>query len=227
MPPQLRKVEELDREQVAAPARWDFRGELRALLRLAIPVVLSELAWMLMSVVDTIMVGRLSPEAIGAVGLSSSLYYIPALFGAGLLLGLDTLVSQAYGRGDHADCRKWVMQGIYIVLLFSVPVMIIVAVDSGALAALGNQSRRRLADRRLPAPAQLGNALAADLRLLPPLSPGHAHREAGHLRPGHRQRSQPGRELAAHLREVRPARDGRSRFGALDRLRPRLYGGHF
>ena len=79
-----------------------------------------------MSVVDTIMVGRLSPEAIGAVGLSSSLYYIPALFGAGLLLGLDTLVSQAYGRGDHADCRKWVMQGIYIVLLFSVPVMIIV-----------------------------------------------------------------------------------------------------
>ena len=126
MPPQLRKVEELDRVMVAAPAKWDFRGELRALLRLAIPVVLSELAWMLMSVVDTIMVGRLSPEAIGAVGLSSSLYYIPALFGTGLLLGLDTLVSQAHGRGDHADCRKSVMQGIYIVLLFSVPVMIIV-----------------------------------------------------------------------------------------------------
>jgi len=126
MPPLLRKVEESDREKVAAPGRWDFRGELRALLRLAIPVVLSELAWMMMSVVDTIMVGRLSPEAIGAVGLSSSLYYIPALFGTGLLLGLDTLVSQAHGRGDHIDCRKWVMQGIYIVLLFSVPVMIIV-----------------------------------------------------------------------------------------------------
>src|SRR5271154_4094277 len=126
MPPQLRKVEELDRDTFAAPGQWDFRGELRALLRLAIPVVLSELAWMMMSVVDTIMVGRLSPEAIGAVGLSSALYYIPALFGTGLLLGLDTLVSQAYGRGDHADCRKWVMQGIYIVLLFSIPVMIIV-----------------------------------------------------------------------------------------------------
>lgn len=126
MPPQLPKMEELNREKAAAPRNWRLGGELRALLRLAIPVVLSELAWMLMSVVDTIMVGRLSPEAIGAVGLSSSLYYIPALFGAGLLLGLDTLVSQAYGRGDHADCRKWVMQGIYIVLLFSVPVMIIV-----------------------------------------------------------------------------------------------------
>jgi MATE family multidrug resistance protein len=126
MPPQLRSVEGQNREKAAAPRSWHLGGELRALLRLAIPVVLSELAWMMMSVVDTIMVGRISPEAIGAVGLSSSLYYIPALFGTGLLLGLDTLVSQAYGRGDHADCRKWVMQGIHIVLLFSVPVMIIV-----------------------------------------------------------------------------------------------------
>src|SRR5580698_10182119 len=106
MPPKLRNGEELERGKSAASPKWDARGESRALLRLAIPVVLSELAWMLMSVVDTVMVGRLSPEAIGAVGLSSSLYYIPALFGPGLLLGLDTLVSQAYGRGDHADCRK-------------------------------------------------------------------------------------------------------------------------
>src|SRR5277367_2162730 len=115
MPPQLQNVEELNRQKIDPPGQWDFRGELRALLRLAIPVVLSELAWMMMSVVDTIMVGRLSPEAIGAVGLSSSLYYIPALFGAGLLLGLDTLVSQAHGRGDDDDCRRWLMQGLYIV----------------------------------------------------------------------------------------------------------------
>src|SRR5271170_651616 len=123
MPPQLPRVEEPSWQTARVPVQWDWAGELRALLRLAIPVVLSELAWMMMAVVDTIMVGRLSPEAIGAVGLSSSLYYIPALFGAGLLLGLDTLVSQAYGRGDHADCRQWVLQGIYIALLFSVPVM--------------------------------------------------------------------------------------------------------
>ncbi|MEA2260477.1 MAG: multidrug resistance protein family, partial [Acidobacteriaceae bacterium] len=62
-----------------------FRSELAALLLLAIPVVLSELGWMAMSIVDTIMVGRLSPAAIGAVGISSAIFYTPALFGIGLL----------------------------------------------------------------------------------------------------------------------------------------------
>ena len=126
MSPQFHKVEEQNRDKLAAARNRHLRGEQRALRRLPIPVVLSELAWMMMSVVDTIMVGRLSPEAIGAVGLSSSLYYIPALFGVGLLLGLDTLVSQAFGRRDDAECRHLLMQGIYIALLFSVPVMVIV-----------------------------------------------------------------------------------------------------
>jgi MATE family multidrug resistance protein len=112
-----------------APERqgpWKLRYEVRALLRLAIPVVLSELAWMLMAVVDTIMVGHLSPEAIGAVGLGSNLYYIPALFGAGLLLGLDPLVSQAFGRGDDDDCRAWLSQSLYLALALSVPIIVAV-----------------------------------------------------------------------------------------------------
>jgi MATE family multidrug resistance protein len=124
MPLPTQKAEEPVRLPVSAA--WDLGGELRALLTLAIPVVLSELAWMLMSVVDTIMVGHLSPEAIGAVGLSSGLYYVPSLFGLGLLLGLDTLVSQAYGRNDDRDCLRWLTQGLYIAGATAVPAMLIV-----------------------------------------------------------------------------------------------------
>lgn len=127
MPLQAQKPEaRAPTEASRAPSAWQLGGELRALLKLAIPVVLSELAWMMMSVVDTIMVGRLSPEAIGAVGLSSVLYYVPALCGMGLLLGLDTLVSQAYGRGDDNDCRRSLDQGLYIALAVTVPIMLIV-----------------------------------------------------------------------------------------------------
>jgi MATE family, multidrug efflux pump len=101
------------------PTQIDLRKELRSLLALAIPVILSELGWMSMSIVDTIMVGRLSAEAIGAVGMGNALYYAPALFGIGILLGLDTLVSQAYGRGDFDECHRWLSQGVYVAAAFT------------------------------------------------------------------------------------------------------------
>jgi MATE family multidrug resistance protein len=106
--------------------RTRFRSELAALLLLAVPVVLSELGWMAMSVVDTIMVGRLSPAAIGAVGISSAIFYTPTLFGIGLLLGLDTLVAQAFGRGDFDDCHRALAQGVYLAIAYTPVAMLIV-----------------------------------------------------------------------------------------------------
>src|SRR5690242_10769300 len=92
-----------------------LRRELGSLLALAIPVILSALGWITMGIVDSIMVGRLGPEAIGAVGISSASYYAPALFGIGILLGLDTVVSQAWGRRDFHVCHQWLAQGVYLV----------------------------------------------------------------------------------------------------------------
>jgi multidrug resistance protein, MATE family len=105
-----------------------FRSELAALLQLAIPVVLSELGWMAMSIVDTIMVGRLSPAAIGAVGISSAIFYTPTLFGIGLLLGLDTLVAQAFGRGDFDDCHRALAQGVYLAIGYTPIAMLLVGI---------------------------------------------------------------------------------------------------
>lgn len=98
---------------------YSLGAELRALLSLAIPVILSELGWVAMGIVDTIMVGRIGPGAIGAVGISSAAYYAPALFGIGILLGLDTVVAQAWGRRDFAVCHQWLAQGVYLVLVYA------------------------------------------------------------------------------------------------------------
>jgi len=65
------------------PARAEWGGELRAMIALAVPVVLSELGWMAQGVVDNIMVGRLGPEAIGAVSIGNAVYFTPCLFGMG------------------------------------------------------------------------------------------------------------------------------------------------
>ncbi|HEY4047545.1 MAG TPA: MATE family efflux transporter [Acidobacteriaceae bacterium] len=117
------------------PAR--LRQELRALLRLAIPVVLSELGWMSMSVVDTIMVGHLSSTAIGAVGVGSALYYAPSLFGLGMLLGLDTLVAQAYGRGDYDDCHHALSQGVYLAIGYAPIAMTLIWILPHFFGAMG------------------------------------------------------------------------------------------
>ncbi|HUB30099.1 MAG TPA: MATE family efflux transporter [Terracidiphilus sp.] len=105
----------------------DWSRELRAMVTLAVPVVLSELGWVAQGVVDNIMVGRLGPEAIGAVSLGNAVFYTPCLFGIGLLLGLDTLVSQAYGRRDHDECHRWLAQGVYLACIITPPLMLLIA----------------------------------------------------------------------------------------------------
>jgi MATE family multidrug resistance protein len=115
-------------------------------LRLALPLVLAELGWMSMTIVDTMMVGRLpnSATAMGAVSLGSNLFTAIALFGGGLLMGLDTLVSQAFGAGRREDCHRSLVNSVYLSIaltpLLAIPVWILPAllramhVDAGVLA---------------------------------------------------------------------------------------------
>jgi MATE family multidrug resistance protein len=71
------------------------------------------------------------------VALGNAIYYTPSLFGVGLLLGMDTLVSQAYGREDHDDCHRWLAQGVYLTILATIPVMICLQIASYGFAPFG------------------------------------------------------------------------------------------
>ena len=91
------------------------------MLRLALPVVTAEIGWMAMGVVDTLMVGRVGAEALGAVSIGRALFMLVAVCGIGLLLGLDTLVSQAFGAGEPGTCRRAAVHGVYLAVLISLP----------------------------------------------------------------------------------------------------------
>jgi MATE family multidrug resistance protein len=67
------------------------------------------------------MVGPLGAEAIGGVGLAGILFFALAACGMGVLLGLDTVVAQAHGAGDHDACRRWWWQGLWLGLCAAVP----------------------------------------------------------------------------------------------------------
>ncbi|HET8547816.1 MAG TPA: MATE family efflux transporter [Bryobacteraceae bacterium] len=91
---------------------------------LAWPVIVAELGWMGMGTVDTIMAGRLGREALGAVSTGNILYDVVAIAGIGLLLGLDTLVSQSWGAGDIGDCHHSVRQAIYMAIAMTPLIML-------------------------------------------------------------------------------------------------------
>ena len=94
------------------------------MLRLAVPLALAELGWMAMGVVDSVMVGRLpdSATAIGAASIGGSMFYMVAIFGTGLMSGMDSQISQAYGAGDHTGARRWFASAL-ILALVTVPLL--------------------------------------------------------------------------------------------------------
>ena len=93
------------------------------MLALATPVVMAELGWVTMGIVDTVMVGSLGPDAIGAVGLSSMLFLAVGVFAMGLLLGLDPLVAQAFGARRLDECHRWLVDGVWLSVLVMPPLI--------------------------------------------------------------------------------------------------------
>src|SRR5919112_5894386 len=100
-----------------------IRREFLPMLKIAVPVVMAELGWMTMGVVDTVMVGPLGPQAISASGVGNSMHIAFAIFGMAVMLGLDTLVSQAYGVRDIHDCHRWFFDGLMLAALMAIPIM--------------------------------------------------------------------------------------------------------
>ncbi|HVX66204.1 MAG TPA: MATE family efflux transporter, partial [Bryobacteraceae bacterium] len=134
-----------------------IQKEFRQIVGLAVPVVVAELGWMFMGVVDTIMAGRLGPGAIAAVALGSAGYEALALAGIGLILGLDTVVSQSFGAGRQSECEAWLWQGLYVAAAACGPLLACVWATPRLMRAAGVNSV--LVDSMLPFLHALGWSL--------------------------------------------------------------------
>jgi len=93
-----------------------LRAELRTLLRLAGPLALGEFVTMLGGGVTTMMLGRLSAEAVGIQGLGAILFFSLMIFGLDLMLGLDYPVAYAVGAGRPAEAGAFLVQGCWLAL---------------------------------------------------------------------------------------------------------------
>ncbi len=113
------------------------REELRSLLVLTVPVVIAELGWVAMGVVDTLMVGRLGDYAIGSVGVGRALFFCVAVFGIGLLLGLDTVIANSFGAGNLERCRSALWHGVILAAVISVPLTLLIRLLARGLGGWG------------------------------------------------------------------------------------------
>ena len=75
---------------------------------------------MFQGVVDSIMVGRVSPRDLAAVALGNVYFFAAVVFGMGLLFALDPVVSQALGADDHEGVARGTQRGVLLALGLSV-----------------------------------------------------------------------------------------------------------
>ncbi len=113
------------------------RGELLPLIRLAVPIVLANLANQGLGVIDTLMAGRLSPLGLAATGLGSTLFFVGSTLAMGIAFGVDPLTAQAFGAGRPREARITLWQGVWAVLLASVPGAGLVLGAGYSLEAMG------------------------------------------------------------------------------------------
>ncbi len=120
-----------------------IRREIRPMLHLALPLVAAEIGWMVMGIVDTIMVGHLPNSAIslGAAALGQVMYHTLAFGIGGVLLGLDTVLSQAFGGKRIDDANRSLQHGLVLGAILTVILMSIVALMPFAFSHLHTDPR--------------------------------------------------------------------------------------
>ncbi|WP_459207208.1 NorM family multidrug efflux MATE transporter [Pseudomonas sp. MLB6B] len=88
--------------------------ELKALLRLAGPLIASQLAHMLMVLTDTLMMARISPQALAGGGLGAASYSFVSIFCLGVIAAVGTLVAIRKGAGDVAGATRLAQNGLWL-----------------------------------------------------------------------------------------------------------------
>lgn len=107
---------------MSSGARGPVATEVRKLLSLAIPVAATQLSTMLLGFVDTVMVGRVSVDAMAAASLANVWIFGTIMFANGIVMGIDPLITQAHGAGESRTVALSLQRGTILALVLSVPV---------------------------------------------------------------------------------------------------------
>ncbi|MEK0085508.1 MATE family efflux transporter [Benzoatithermus flavus] len=111
--------------------------ELRAMLGLALPLVLTQLVQVLVYTTEVLLLGRLGAAPLAAATLAAALFHAAMMFGVGVASATAPLVAQAKGARRPRLIRRTVRQGLWVTLALTVPLMAALWFVRPLLAAMG------------------------------------------------------------------------------------------
>jgi MATE family multidrug resistance protein len=110
-------------------------------LRLAVPMMLTQLGQIAMMTTDLALIGRLGEDAVAAAALAHTVYFVSFTFGLGLVAAVAPLAAQAFGAGDVRRIRHSLRVGLWVALFISLPMMASPLYGEQILLALGQAPR--------------------------------------------------------------------------------------
>ena len=108
----------------------------RAILILAIPMVLEMMMESVFVVCDVFFVSKLGPDAVATVGLTESLLAIVYTIGMGLSIGVTATVARRTGEHDNEGASRSAVQGITLGLFVSLGLGVLGAIFAPTLLRL-------------------------------------------------------------------------------------------
>ena len=91
------------------------------IIQLAAPLFVAQIALMMQGIIDTLMAGRLSAEAVAGIGLGASIYFSVYIGLMGVLLALVPICARHHGAGHTDAIGHEIRQGFWLALVLAVP----------------------------------------------------------------------------------------------------------
>ena len=89
-----------------------FAYQYRRTLILAIPIVLSQVGQVTVSLVDTMMIGHVGTAELAAAAFANNVFLFGMLFGMGITIGITPIAGEAYGNGKLGELSRWLKNGL-------------------------------------------------------------------------------------------------------------------
>ncbi len=115
-----------------------WRVELRALLKLAGPLIVNNLAIAGIHFADAIMAGRLGAETLAAVAVGGSIWFFGFTICMGTLMAISPIAARHFGAGNPQLIGRYTRQGIYLgVFVAAILILVFHLYVGAALSAVG------------------------------------------------------------------------------------------